>query len=101
MNRLAIALNDTLDFRPPNAITGEVVDQPSGGFAIRIIWAPDTLPHTGPWLCQNSDGNFERRESIGIDETFRTTDSGAYLVAAGRGNPPVPAFLTPIQTWSE
>lgn len=106
MNLIAIPVTDVLDppaaFRPPNAITGEVTPQGNDEFAIKITYVPPSVDGEGDWLSLDSQGNWHRRSSIGQDERFKiSTIPAAWLVAAGRGSEPVPAFLFAFAIWAE
>lgn len=95
---IAIAVTPALSFTPEFAIRGEL-----NGSTIKIQSVPpmlDPLPGDGDWLEQDAFGTWQRRPTPnGSDAKFGLTASGAYLIAAHRGN--APAILTPIQTWTE
>lgn len=101
MQKIAISVMSVLDFTPNGAIRGSVT-MAGADLTIQIESMPPgmTLPGSGDWLEQDSFGNWQRRPNAnGSDAKFTLTTSGAYLVAAHRGNSP--AILTPVQVWQE
>lgn len=98
MQKIAISVFATLGFTPDQAIRGEL-----HGNTIKIESVPpalEPLPGDGDWLERDSFGQWQRRPTPnGSDAKFGLTSSGAFLVAAHRGN--TPAMLSPVQTWTE
>src|SRR5690242_7095363 len=89
-------------FDPEHAIRAEEIGAGDGSQAYKIKSVPPVLanmPGQGDILSRNSNGEWERRQTVqGSDERFVKSSSG-YLVAAHRAQ--TPAMLSPIQVWVE
>lgn len=110
MQLAAIAINVTdptqeptdIHFDPEHAIRAEEIGAGDGSQAYKIRSVPPVLanmPGSGDILSRNSNGEWERRQTVqGSDERFVKTSSG-YIAAPHRAQ--TPAMLSPIQVWSE
>lgn len=95
---VAFALLPQLDFR--NGMIGEFVANTDGTFSCRVLSAPG-IPGTGPWLSQDSAGNWSRKDDVGQDEKWAASTMGSMAVAFGRGQEPVLPYFTPITVWAQ